>query len=166
MGLREKLNENPAITTGATIVIIVIAVGFIIYSALPSSGRKIPKQAFFSVDDGATWFVDDVKKTAPFDKDGKPAMLAHVFKCGDKEFVAYMERFNPAAKAQLEALGPPPSPPSMEYSQKRSMLMQSGLEYKKPKGDKWYRMNDYGAYQQIMNVVCPDKSQMPEPVIP
>lgn len=166
MGLREKLNANPAITTGATIVIIVIAVGFIIFSAWPSGGPKTPSQAFFTVDDGATWFADDVKKVAPFDKDGKPAFRAYVFKCGDKEFVAYMDRFIPAAKAQLDALGAPPTPPSMEYSQKRQMLMQTGMEFKKPKSDKWFRMNDFGQYQQVMNVTCPDKSQMVEQVTP
>jgi len=167
MGLREKLNENPAITTGATIAIIVIAVGFIIFSALPSGGPRIPNAAYYTVDEGDTLFTADVNKVAPFDKDGKPAVLAHVFTCGDKEFVAYLERYTPEAKKQLEAIQTEGAKPSPELGMRRSQISMTGRQYKKPKVGKWISMTeDYNQFNQMMNINCPDKAQIPEPKMP
>ena len=179
MGLREKLNENPAITTGATIFVIVVAVGFIIYSALPGGGPKIPTQAFYTVDDGTTWFADDIKKIAPFDKDGKPAVRAHVYKCGDKTFCAYMDRYTPEAKKQIEAFnatastskpqgkGQIPDVARMQAGARMQMISQTGVEYKKSGGSKWIRMmDDYQAFGQMMTVTCQDKGQAVEAVMP
>jgi hypothetical protein len=168
LGIREKLNENPAITTGATVLIIVIAVGFIIYSQLPTRGPKPPSQAYFSVDDGKTWFADDVKKMAPFDKDGKPAVRVHLYKCGkNAPFVAYLERYIPEAKKQLEKIQAAGGATGPEVGSQISMIMQNGVEYKKPGDPKWIKMSDdYQSFGRMMSVTCPDANDTPEPVEP
>src|SRR6267154_2521014 len=60
-------------------------------------------KAFFSVDDGKTWFPDDAKNIPPFDKDGKQAVRAFVYRCADgTTFVNYLQRYKPEAKHVLE----------------------------------------------------------------
>ena len=61
-------------------------------------------QVFFTDDDGKTWFPDDAKRVPPFDRNGKPAVRAHVYKCGGKTFVNHMERYTPEAKKKVEAI--------------------------------------------------------------
>ena len=174
MGLREKLNENPAITTGATIAVIVIALIFIVYSVVPAGPPKALTQAFYTVDDGENYFVDDLKKRAPFEKDGKTAVLAHVYKCGGKKFVAYMERYRPEAKARMEAMdaimakGSAATPQELsKMSMMMPEIMMTGVEYKIKGADKWFRtMDDYQRLTPMLQVTCPDKSQTAEPVYP
>ena len=172
MGIRETLNRNPAITTGGTLLIIVIAVGFIIYSSISGGAPKPPTQAYFSTDDGKTYFADDINKIAPFQKDGKEAVKAYVFSCdnGKNPFVAYLERFTPEAKAQVEKFNEemkknpnqPPSDPGM-----MGMLYQTGTEVKKPGGKTWVKMNDFQQFGQITMINCPNgKQENLVPVMP
>ncbi len=169
MGIREKMNQNPGVTTGVTIGVIVIALAFIIWQLLPNRGPKIPTKAFYTVDDGATYFADDIKKIPPFDHEGKQAVRAYVFKCGGKEFVAYLERYTPQAKARLEkareeaAKNPDAAPPDMMMPD----LMESGIQVKKPGQGRWVVQSDFQHSQDIMQVKCPDgKTDNLEPVMP
>ena len=106
MGLREKLNDNPNIATGITIAVIVIVVGFIVYSTMgrgPSGGPPpVGNRVFFTVDDGATWFAEDATKIPPFDHNGKQAVRAKVYRCDGKTFVNHMERYTPEAQKRLQ----------------------------------------------------------------
>ena len=106
MGIREKLNENPNITTGITIAVIVMVVGFIVYSTMgrgPSGGPPpVENRAFYTVDDGATWFAEDATKVPPFDHNGKQAVRAKVYRCDGKTFVNHMERYTPDAQKRLQ----------------------------------------------------------------
>lgn len=176
MGLRETLNRNPAIVTGGTLAIIVIAVGFIIYSTLGSSAPKAPTKAYYTVDDGATYFSDDAGKLAPFDYEGKQAVKARVFKCADgKPFVAFLERYTPDAKKKLEearasaaaSSGQQPARSPMDV-QAIAMAAQMGLEVKKPGGDgQWFKIMDIQNSPKITRPACPDgKSDGLEPVNP
>ncbi|MGH7215542.1 MAG: hypothetical protein ACREIT_12320 [Tepidisphaeraceae bacterium] len=156
MGIREKLNQNPAITTGATALVVVIALGFIIYQ-LVGGGPDIPTESYYSIDDGKTWFEDDINLIPPFDKDGQKAYRAQVFTCdgGKTKFVAYLERYTPEAKKQLEDLRAGNQPPEPGIN---DMVMMNGLEYKKP-GDpekEWTRQTDFQKMSQIMEPKCPD----------
>ena len=78
MGIREKLNENPRITAGATAAIILVALGFIVYQAIGGGGPPIPTKAYYTIDDGETYFEDDIQKLAPFEHEGKQAVRAAV----------------------------------------------------------------------------------------
>lgn len=169
MSLREVLNRFPAITTAMTLVVIMVAVGFIIFSQLPSRKPTPATKAFYSSDDGKTWFADDIKKLAPFAVEGKDAVLVHVFKCPKGEpFVAYMERYTPEARLEMEKImigGKDVM--AMEMGEKLVMLRQSGVEYKKPGDAKWFKMeDDYGEFARIMTIKCPEGGEIPEPVVP
>jgi hypothetical protein len=158
LGIRETLNKNPGITTGVTAGIVVAAIGVIVWqlwggSGPGASGGGVGKQ-FYSDDDGATYFVDSSTKVPPFDHNGKKAVRALVFQCGDgKPFVGMLQRYTPDAKAKVEKIqsGAKPGDVVMED------IEITGLEVKKPKtGDTgWVKQTDPKA-GAINRVTCPD----------
>jgi len=171
VGIRETLNQNPRITTAVTGGVVLIALIFIIYQLVGGSGVKIPTKAYYTDDDGATWFADDIQKVPPFDHNGKQAVRVYLFKCADgKPFVAYLERFTPEAKQKVEQVReqmkngdkntPPPGP---QYEE----LMMTGVEVKKPGDKQWVRQMDSQRASTITSVTCPDgKTDTLEPVMP
>lgn len=167
MGIRETLNQNPGITTGVTAGIIVIALGIIIYQLAGGSGPQIPTKAYYTIDDGATWFEDDINKIPPFEKDGKQAVRVHLFRCGGgKPFVSHLERYTAAAKEKLEkarAAGPDADPGIYDE------VSMTGIEVKEAgTGDKgWVRQSNYEAAAKITQPQCPDGTTNEiEPVYP
>jgi hypothetical protein len=169
VGIRETLNKNPGLTTGATAGIILLAIGFIIYQLTGGGTPGMATEAYFSTDDGKTWFADDINKVAPFDKDGKPAYKAYVYKCpGGDPFVSHLERYTPEAKKAMEAAmksNDPNNPILMEDVQ------MTGVEVRKPgQGDPvkgWVKQANAAASGKIMELKCPDgKTEGIEPVVP
>lgn len=171
MGIREKLNEKQNLTIMAASLIIVLAVAFIIYSSF--GGKEEPPviadKGWYTTDDGATWFVDDVKKAPPFKtSDGKTAVRAYVFKCGDgKPFVGYLQQYSPTAKRQLE--GQPQEDIEPGYGSNggnATAIMLSGVQVKKP-GDRQWVSTQSPASAAVRMTACPDgKAGVPEPVVP
>src|SRR6516225_9036515 len=82
------------------------AVGAVILVAFQTHTRGVAAssdRAFFTVDDGNTWFANDAAKIPPFDKDGKQAVRAFVYRCADgTTFVNHVQRYKPEAKRVLE----------------------------------------------------------------
>jgi hypothetical protein len=166
VGIRETLNKNPAITTGATAAIILLAIGFIIYQITGGGSPSVATEGYYTIDDGKTWFSDDINKIPPFDKDGKQAVRAYVYECpGSDPFVSHLERYTPEGKKALEAAqksNDPNNPVVMED------VMATGLEVKKPlTGDKGWVKQGAPAAGKIMELKCPDgKTEGIMPVIP
>jgi hypothetical protein len=173
VGIREKLNENPAITTGATIGIIVIALIFIIWQLMGSgTSYAVPTSAYYTTDDSspeaalAAMFEDDINKIPPFkSKDGKEAYKAMVFSCdgGKTKWVAYLQRYTPEAQkaaeeAQKAAKGNDPAA-AMNAAAQMEGVMMTGIEVKKPGGKAWLKQMTPQASTDVMNVKCPDGTQ-------
>jgi hypothetical protein len=167
VGIREKLNENPAITTGATIGIIAIAVIFIGYQLFSGSGSvKIPTETWYTTDDSspegalAAMFADDINKIPPITKDGKEAYRAYVFTCdgGKTKFVAYLLRYTKDAKAKLEAAMANPEQQRADPGLQET-LAQNGAEVKRPGKDPWIKQSDYEKSRFVMDIKCPDGTQ-------
>ena len=156
MGIRETLNKNPAITTAATAGIVLIAIIVIIWQLWGGSSPIVSSaasQMYYSVDDGKTYFADDASKIPPYDYNGKTAVRALVFDCGDgKPFVGLLQRYTKEARAKLE---------KAQSGQPGDLLMEdieiTGLEVKKPgTGDTgWVRQTDPRA-GAVSRVTCPD----------
>jgi len=164
MGLRETLNENPRVTTGITVGIIVVVLALILWPrgngvAGGGPGRPVSSQVFYTNDDGKTWFPDDPKKIPPFKKDDKEAVRALVYKCGGKTFVNHMERYTPEGQKKLAAIyakgdaamnDPAMAEPSNEGT----------MEVKSPGDKEWVKVTDPRA-QAVMKAKCPgDGSDM------
>lgn len=172
MGIREKLNQNPGITTGITIGIIVIALGAIAWQLFGGGDNFSPiTQMYYTTDDGQTYFADDANKMSPFEKDGKEAVRCYVFKCSDgKPFVAYLERlskearpkYEAAIKAQQNAGENNPGAGVIDAE----MILMEWTEVKRPGDSKWVLRRSREA-EQVTLVTCPDgNNQALELVVP
>jgi hypothetical protein len=106
MGTREKINENKKLGVGVGIAIIIIGIGifsFQLRGSSDSNAQPIPTQAFYTDDNGKTFFKDDIKKVVPFAHNGKQAYRADVFKGADgKEFVGLIYRYTDAGRKEME----------------------------------------------------------------
>ena len=161
VGLRETLNNNSKITTGVTISIIVVVLGYIIYASTGHGPGAAPvlNRAFYTVDDGATWFTDDINKIPPFDHDGKQAVRAHLYRCDGKTFVNHMERYTAEAHKRLQQQASGPSSGSADAPSADA----GGSEVKSPGEEKWVSANDPAA-AKIIQPKCKDGK--PELVLP
>src|SRR5512138_2206408 len=158
MDIRKAINNSPAIAI-IVIVILVAACGWFLWSEMKPAGAKPAKAAFFTVDDGATWFVDDVDKFPPFDKDGKPAVRAYLYKCSgsNKPVVGYLEQYTAKGKTVIEKYTAErkANPQVMPASLGEFASMGIGaMEVKKPGEKAWINKRE-GTAQQIMQFKCP-----------
>lgn len=145
MGIREQLNDNPQFVTCATVALIVFCLGYIGFQVYSEHNPPPPpNKAFYTTDDGVTFFADNAERITPFDKDGKQAVKAYVFTSdkGKTRFVGYLERYSDAARAeykkQAEATHNQIDPIFL------GNLASYGLEYKKPRTGPggWVSMHD------------------------
>lgn len=168
MGIRQTLNQRPTITTGAVAILLAV-LGIIMWRTIGGGpAGQSGSKAFFTVDDGNTWFTDDIRKVAPFDKDGKPAYQCFVWTCdgGKTKFVSHLHRYTPEAKKRLEeaqAKGSKPDAASVK-------IIMTGVEVKSPGSgdDPKYWINDRDPRAgRIMQPVCKEGNRENlQPVMP
>lgn len=167
MGIRQTLNEKPGIAIGIAAVILVAA-GFLIIRQFTAStpGQQLTKpvgdEAFYTDDDGATFFSDTMKKLTPFKHNGKDAVRARVYKCGTgAPFVGYLERHT-AAAAQNKTL-------AMEMPNRPNFGAVAIFEIRRPKDKTWTPMDEKNQTKaiEIMGVTCPgDPNGTPVQIYP
>lgn len=158
MGLREKMNENPRLTTGVTIGVVVIALILIVYQLWPASPIQPISQAFYTIDEGKTWFVEDIEKVPPFQHNGKEAVRAHVFVCGEsgQKFVGWMEKFTPDAKKKLDDLY---SKSSGKRPPERFEMEETARLVRRHDMSKWLPFS-YAIYDKLQTFPCKENPQM------
>jgi hypothetical protein len=155
-GVREKINQHRRATAGIVVAVVALVSSVIVMQVL-AGRRAFPTsapEAFFSVDDGQTFFAASSENVAPFDFQGKQAVRAYVFECAGKRFVGYVERYTIPARATL-------------INEKKSTpeLQIHGRELKKPGEATWVSSGDFAAIAKVTDVRCPD-GRAPEPVEP
>jgi hypothetical protein len=151
MGLRETLNENPRITTGITVALIVVVLAWLLWprsgDGVAGGGTGGAGQIFFTADDGKTWFPDEANKIPPFKKDEQDAVRAEVYKCGGKTFVNHMVRYTPEGQKQLAAAQ------SKSGGASLNPVGETEMEVKSPGDKAWVKITDKKA-QEIMKPKC------------
>lgn len=163
MGVRDSLNrQNPKIV-GVFTAVIVVAVSLILFRSIGGGDAGVGDgvdMAFFSTDNGKTWFPDDAKNVPPFSRDGKDAYRAYVYRCPDgREFVAFLERYTLRAKKEREALyagGEGSAAPILDEAK--------GIEIKTPGQATWVKQSNPNA-AAIMTPRCADGGR-PQIVLP
>ena len=145
MEIRQSLKEHPGISKALMLVIIGAATIAIVFETRNQGGVEAPpKKVYFTADDGATYFADDINLAPPFTRDGKVVLRAFVFKgASGSPWVQYVGRYTPDAKANIEKVA------QQKYdSQTLGNALNSGLEVKAPlTGDKgWVK---FGSPQAI-----------------
>jgi hypothetical protein len=104
MGIRETMNRNSALTVG-TIVFAIAFCAVVIGMELRGSKGEPPKYAYYTADDGKTWFSDLAIRLPPFDHNGSPAVRCFVFKGPNGEFAGLLEKFSDQTRAKLAQTG-------------------------------------------------------------
>lgn len=108
MSVRERINAHPAVTAGIVVAALAVVVGIVLFlmrgnarSPVDGSGGK----AFFTIDDGKSYFTDRLDRIPPFQTaEGKTAYRANVVRCGKGQpFVAFLEKYSEADKQRIES---------------------------------------------------------------
>lgn len=138
MGIREAINQNKKLGYGVTAALVAGAAWLGIWlnsSGFPANSTK----AFFTDDDGKTFFADNIEKVPPFDHNGKTAHQAMVYRAGSNPpFVAYLQSFKPeTAKAIAKIL----SEPLTGDANSRLNDMRADPLVKKPGSADWHKMS-------------------------
>lgn len=169
MSLREKLTEKPILAMIVAVVLLVVGVSVFAFKARVSHGpERGDKLAFFTVDDGKTWFADDATKVPPFEKDGKQAVRAHVYRASDgKKFVNHLERFKPEAKLAIESAknAPAQTPGRADRSAAQAAYM-GGREVKRPGDANWVNVANFRDAATVTIIKCPTGGTEATPVEP
>src|SRR4051794_5748906 len=150
MGLRETFSKKPG--AAAAVGVGLLAIGILVIALQLRAGGppSLPTQAFFTTDDGQTYFPAGLENLPPFQHDGKEAVRAYVFECGGKRFVNHLEKFTPDARKAMEAAGVHDA-----ISMAKAALAQSkgpmwGKQVKKPGSKNWVAADDMSKSASIM----------------
>jgi len=155
MGVRQSINQHPALGAAGGAILLVVAIGAMIYANRPTPIKAT--RAYYSDDDGNTYFVDSSDRIYPFDHNGKPAYRAFVYQCGNaKPFVSYLARYSDSARAKIAALSAKANDP--EAAGAIAQAKNNGIELKKPGQTKWVPELSPEGGQIAMHPHCPDGS--------
>lgn len=160
MSLRESMNRQRGTIVAIAMVAIVVAISHFVWrSGIDANGAESGK-AFFTTDDGRTWFVEDVSKLPPFDHTGKTAYRCYVYTIDDgkTKYVSYLERYSEEAKAVLRR---PRVRGNNQQERVNEQIVQEGTEVKRPgTGESgWVKLRDPRA-MEIMMPKAPDNSNV------
>lgn len=170
MGLQQIINQKPWLIRALVGFVAAVAIATAIWQVFGGRHRAENSyhRAFYSDDDGKTWFLDDVVKITPFDHNGRQAVRAAVFRCPNTgPFVAYLQKYSDQAKAKLDAaLATGPS------SGGAGMLeLMAPMDVKRPGDSNWISGSGgtnaiSSEYRKVTNPTCPDGSADLIPVTP
>jgi hypothetical protein len=164
MGIRERINDNPRTAVIVAAAVLVIACAFVALQFSGASTGAPATKAFFTIDDGKTWFVDDATRIAPFQRDGKEAVRAYVFDCNGQRFVNHVERYTPEGRRAVEAALK--AGDSGQQTEVPAQLRLSGAEVKKPGAKQWASLGDLARAGPILRPTCPSGGGDAKPVEP
>lgn len=125
------LNSNgKTAMIGASLLVIGGLVTAYLSAGQNSGPRPVSEgKAFFSTDDGKTWFADSVSMPTPFRKDGKVAYRVFVWRVNDGEpFVSHLFRTSAVPAENVDSS----RAPQMDRRARPSLSASGGAEVKKP----------------------------------
>jgi hypothetical protein len=147
-----------------TVLVMVVAVvgicAWVTWSnAHPTAGPTPAATGFFTVDEGKTLYVDDLRAMMRLDKDGKRVARAYLYRCGNETpVVGYLERYTEKWWALREKYRDEPQPPPgvpPKWVGDFAALGASALEVKRPGDSDWLSMGDPSACN-ITSYTCKD----------
>ena len=105
MAVRDGLNTSKRLGIRFGVGLLILGLGIIGIQLFNGGGTGITASdsAFYTDDNGKTFFKDDRYKVVPFDHNGKQAYRADVFQCRDgKQFVGLIYRHNALGRKAME----------------------------------------------------------------
>ena len=176
MSLRQLLNNNSSIVTLASLVVLILALGWMVQTSMLNryNSADVPNAWFYDLNTGELF---EAKSNAipPIDApsgnlpNGEPAgVRAKVFACGDrsdpaKQFVGWLEKLTPEAK---QAIVQGQTGEGMSSSSS-SIGYLEGLLVRSADGDRWVSANSREAMRlfQSPRDRCP-KGEVLSPCFP
>lgn len=172
MSIRKKLNNQPIVSSSIAVIVLVAAV-YVIYSAVAGGEKRFHGEtAYYTADDGQSYFKDNAFRPVPYTDNGKEVVRAFVYKCPSKgEFVAFLQRYTPEGVKAINEVqsakkeGREPSANAMAIAAQADRLAS---EYKKPgAGNPWKRGDSGGVVAGNIMELCDNKpGEIAKPVIP
>jgi len=157
--MREKLNQHPIVASSAAAVLIGLCI-FAAFRYFSKPADSLPTRAFFTTDDGKTWFERDLTSIPPFNDSGGTAVGCTVFapQQGGTQFVGILTKFGDRAKADLDAL--------VKSGASRAAVRQAMMDVpadqklcKRPGDSDWSSASDAGAMMKLSSQIkAPDGS--------
>jgi hypothetical protein len=164
MSVREKLNDGRVgVTVGVVFIVFALAIG--VWYFKPAA-RPDPYSAYYSDDDGQTYFQDSLFRFPPFDHNGKTAVMAELYQdTQGHRFVGYLLRYVPQTQKKLEdkyaqAEGANQAQTMLGVLSDPSVGV-AGMEMKFPGADKKWTPYSHNLYPSI---VAPDGDHGTMPV--
>jgi hypothetical protein len=156
VGIRETINQKPGVAL-AIAGFIICASAAVCLSLLVrgrSSGSAVVPLAFYSDDDGKTWFIDAATRIAPFEHNGRQAVRAEVFRCGDgAAFVGFLERSSDASRARIAHLDTQ-NPNAIWMA-----VSADPMDVKRPGAERWVSLfppaGSTAEYHGVITPTCP-----------
>jgi hypothetical protein len=128
---------------GAAIALLMLGatgLGYQLFRGRESGAGPVPRHAFYTDDNGKTFFRDDISKLPPFDHNGKQALRCDVFQDSNgKQFVGLLYRLTDNGRREMEAYWKNRS--SDPDGSTRRAIEERGLQVKAP-ADKTWGYND------------------------
>jgi hypothetical protein len=142
MGIRHAMqNTRGAALAVAFTLLACASLGVVLHGRTQGpSGDPDNQRAWYTIDDGKTWFADHASRVPPFDHQGKPAVRCYVYTCGDgKPWVSHLMRYTPEGAKHRAT-----PQPLQGFDPASLAKLQSTVEVKPPgTGDKgWLKLND------------------------
>lgn len=155
MSLRNALDKHKKWFVPTFVVVVFAILGLTLLNSQKGEiSTETISRAYFTDDDGKTYFEDDVSKAFPFDRGGKSVYRAYVYRCGDK------------GKPFVGAVGrqSKPSGQSVTLNSNYKGETQPGpIEIRKPGTENWVTLASPDGMKLIQSL-CPDGR--PQAVIP
>jgi hypothetical protein len=144
--------KKPVVIT-ILIVAVLLLIGGWVGLRMRSATLAAQNNAFYTTDDGKTWFVADASHIPPFDHDGKVAVEAKIFTCdgGKTLFCGYMEKFDPEVKKLFDIAEKNPGN-KVAILNAKVAAMSRGPELKKPGAIDWVKRTNRTSYAQVTSV--------------
>jgi hypothetical protein len=114
MAIREWIERQKNAAMAAGVCLIALSIIIAARQFRPHTIRPLAN-AYFTIDDGATYFKESLTKIPPFDHDGKEAVRAFVVSGdgGAHRWVAYLGKYSPETKQAIESDAPRADPHNM-----------------------------------------------------
>jgi len=142
MSVREAVQANKAVGITVGVVSLLVAVTITAYTLWPRNTQGTATGAFYSDDDGKSFFKDNIFHFPPYQQDEKTVYGALVYNSNSGKFVGALYRFKPEAKKSLEdsyAKTQSGDQPMYMFKQELGAIGRWGVEFKLPGDDqRWY----------------------------
>jgi len=158
-----KARERRLLIVAASLVIVLAGVVIVAELWPEPAPPRPPTKAFYTVDDGASFFVDNAERLPPFDHGGKPAVRAFLFSCdgGKTRFTGFLEKLPEEALQKLVDEGR-----DLKFVDDDDVAATSGWLTKRPGEKAWINSKiDPAKYAAIRKVTCRGGGN-PAPVYP